>query len=290
MRRYRLLGIAMMITILGVGTAGAQPSAPEKKVTSITPIDLSIDRELVKEKAVLIDGEIYVPVNPLFNQNKLAYYLDGTQNSLYLFFGGETNLNWYENMPDSMKLMSREEVASKLMDGIAYEANRYHSGMMKQDIVNIYSLLKGLLETNERMENAIYMKLNLNQEPNITMLKQNYYYRSEPIRILSSRMYALSRELGDQLGSRERRMMKEVVERIDDALGDKDDALEAMEDWIRSSDEDDLDDVRDNEMDAKENLYEAIELLTGEDLTKPGKVDENSLKHRVDKWIKKQSK
>lgn len=274
-----------------MGTVYAAGVSPFGQFGSYDKVEITVEGVKVPEKGVVIEDQLYIPVGTLFNQKKLAYTYDPATYSAYLFFGGgksESSSYYFSDSIGGGK--SRSDIAKELMNGIPYEAKDYHSGMMRQDIVNIVSLSKSLLSTSDSMANAVQTKLTTNRNPNIEMVKQAVYYRSVPLELMQDRMEALADELGRQIGSKPKRQMNDVIDYIDDALKNKKKALEALEDWLRTSDEDDLEDYRDYEEEVKENIYDAVEILNGENLKKSGERKENNLLSKVNEWIAKQGR
>ncbi|WP_431809596.1 hypothetical protein [Brevibacillus agri] len=274
------------VFVSGVGTVYAISGSPYGKLGEYEQVALSVDRTPITEKGILIDGQVYVPVEPLYKMNKLGYFQNSSSYEAYLFFGGLDSYVDYSSLATT-KTKSISDIEEEIMKGIPYESDGYHSGMMRQDILNIAILAKTLIMTSQQIDSAVHLKLTQNVTPNFELIKQGVQYRTLPITIMEDRMEALADELGRQIGSRERRKMEDVIDELDEAVRNKEKALEAFEDWVRSSDEDDLDDYRRYEEKAKENVYSAVELLTGEDLENPGKRDTGSLKDKVDAWINK---
>ncbi|MET3291666.1 UNVERIFIED_CONTAM: hypothetical protein ABID98_004236 [Brevibacillus sp. OAP136] len=172
------------------------------------------------------------------------------------------------------------------MQGIPYDADDYHSGMMMQDIVNVTALAKALWSTGDTIENVIQLRLNQNRDPNLALVRQGILYRTIPLDIMEDRMQSLADELGRQISSRERRKMEDVEDYIAKAVKSKEKALDALEEWVSSSNKKDLEDIRDYEKDAKKYLEKAIILLTGEDVSDNSNSNkEDSLKKKVEKWI-----
>lgn len=284
-----MLTTSVLALLFGIGTVYAAEGSPFGKLYGFDKVSLNVEGYKVPDNGVLIDGQLYIPVNPLYARDKLAYYYDPKSYEAFLFFGGNnTSGTWQSNIGKGMK--SKSEIAEEIMQGIPYESEGYHAGLMRQDVVNIASLAKGLLLTSDQMENAVQQKLSLGRTPNMELVRQAVLYRSLPLEIMEDRMEALADELKKQIGSRQRRMMEDVIENIDDALRYKQKSLNALEDWMRTSDKDDLEDYRDYEDDVKKHIYEAIELLTGEDLKVPGKVNSKNIKTEIEKWILKQGK
>lgn len=274
------------VFVSGIGTAFAMNENPYGKLGEYDQVALNVDRTPISEKGVLINGQVYVPVEPLLKMNKLGYYQDSSSYQAYLFFGGEDKYIDYSDLL-STKTKSISDIEDDIMKGIPYESNGYHSGMMRQDILNIAILAKTMIMNSQQIDSAVHLKLTQNVTPNFDLIKQGVQYRTMPITIMEDRMEALADELGSQLGSRERRKMNDVIDELDEAVRNKEKALEAFKDWVRSSDEDDLDDYHRYEKKAKENVYTAVEILTGEDMEKPGSRDTDSLKDKVDAWINK---
>ncbi|WP_432775402.1 hypothetical protein AAFJ72_19695 [Brevibacillus gelatini] len=274
------------VLVSGVGTVYAISGSPYGKLGEYERVALSVDRTPITEKGILINGQVYVPVEPLYRMNKLGYFQDPSAYEAHLFFGGKDSYVDYYGWATT-RTKSISEIEEEIMKGIPYESDRYHSGMMKQDILNITILAKTLIMTSQQIDSAVHLKLTQNVTPNFELIRQGVHYRTLPIAIMEERMEALADELGRQIGSRERRKMEDVIDELDEAVRNKEKALEALEDWVRTSDEDDLDDYRRYEERAKENVYAAVKLLTGEDLENPGKNRTDSLKHKVDAWINK---
>lgn len=281
--------VASLALSLGViGTAFAAGVSPYGQTANLDNVALTVDNKPIQDKGILVNGQLYVPAKTLSDQKKLAYYYDKDSYNAYLFSGGSDN---DKNVAASVaiytsSMKNRDQIANEIMQGIPYETKDYHSGMMMQDITNIRALAKGLLTTSDSIENVIQMRLSQNKQPNLTLVRQGILYRTIPLDIMEDRMQALADELGRQIGSRERRKMEDVADDIRKAVNSKEKALNALEDWVSSSDKSDLADVRDYEKDAKKYLYKAILNLTGEDLNNPNKEENEGLKQKVEKWIK----
>lgn len=289
MRKVTILATVGALAI-GIGTAYAAGS-PYGKLGPYEQVSINMDREKTNAKGVLINKEIYVPVSAMQKNNKSAYYYDSANYEVHLFFGGgqeSNNTVDYYYRDNGYQYKSKSELAAEVMKNIPYDDANYHSGMMHQDILNITSFSKAFLTVTEMMDNAVQSKVSINRDPNMEIIKQALRYRGLPLELMDDRMEALAEELGDQIGRREERDMEDVRDHIQDAIKYQNKAYNVLEDWLRSSDEDDLDDYRDYVEEVKENLYEAIELLTGEVMDEPGQVNEDSLKKEVEKWLLKQ--
>ena len=269
--------------------AGASPFG---QLGGYDKVEVVIDRTPVEEKGLLIEGNLYIPANALKAQNKLAYAYDEKAYRAYLFFGGAAQGAATGNAVDGNRerLVDEREIELSFMAGIPYEADDYHAGMMRQDIINIATLAKALLETSSDWEKAVYAKLNFNRDPNLSMLRQKLAYRTVPFTVLEDRMKALAEELGDQISRSYERKMEDVIDELKEAVEKKEKALESLEDWLNSSDEDDLEDYRDYDEEARESIYDAIEKLTGENLKKPSDYYDNNIQDKVKEWTLKQQK
>lgn len=276
-------------------TVWAAEGSPFGKFGEYDKVEIIFEKDQIQEKGTIIEGKLYVPIDVLRDRNKAAYHYDPEKYQAYLFFGGGGDSNSSNSASTSARsttknLTTKSAIASGFMSGIPYEADDYHSGMMRQDIMNLGTLARALKDTSKDMDTVVYAKLNFNKDPDINILQQRLTYRSMPFEIMEDRLYALADELGKQLGSSEERRMNDVIDEIDEAVGKKEKAIEALKDWIRSSDEDDLDDFRDYEEDAQETLVEVIKKLTGENLDttiKNPKKYENNLLDAVEEWSTK---
>lgn len=273
-------------------TVWAAEGSPFGKFGEYDKVEIVVEKSQVEEKGAIIDGKLYVPIDVLRDRNKAAYYYDPEKYQAYLFFGGggsstTSDSSSISNRTTANKLTIKSALSSGFMTGIPYEADDYHSGMMRQDIINLGTLSRALMDTSKDMDTVVYAKLNFNKNPDIDLLQQRLTYRSMPFEVMEDRMYALADELGRQIGSSEKRRMKDIIDDIDDAVRKKEKAIDALNDWIRTSDEDDLDDFRDYEEDAQEMLVEVIKKLTGDNLdqtTKNPKKYENNLLDEVEEW------
>lgn len=284
--------IASLLLGSVAAVAWAQEGSPFGKFGEYDKVELLFDRTPIDEKGVLIDGQLYVPINVLRDRNKAAYYYDVEKYQAYLFFGGANNAastgtSSIGTSSAAKKSDGKSAVSPGFMSGIPYEADHYHAGMMRQDIINIATLAKALNDTSKDLDTVVYSKLTFNKDPDISLLHQRLNYRSIPFDLMEDRMYALADELGRQIGSSERRKMKDIIDDIDEAVRKKEKALDALQDWIRSSDEDDLDDFKDYEQDAEEILVTVIKKLTGENLDNPSDKYTNNLLDEVEKWSDK---
>ncbi|UFJ40072.1 hypothetical protein LOK74_18850 [Brevibacillus humidisoli] len=290
-KQVMLACLASVLTGSLAATVLAAGASPFGQLGEYDKVKVIVDRTPVEDKGLLIDGNLYIPVNALREENKLAYVYDPETYQAYLFFGGTAaNQGTNPSATDQSPSPSEREVALGFMSGIPYEADDYHSGMMRQDVINIATLAKALLDTSGDWENAVYSKLNFNRNPNLSMLRQKLAYRTVPFQVLEDRMEALAEELGDQISGRYERKMEDVIDELEEAVEKKEKALESLEDWLQSSDEDDLEDYRDYDEEAKESISDAIEKLTGEDLEDPTDHHSNNIKEKVEEWSRKQQK
>ncbi|MFF0828880.1 hypothetical protein ACFYU8_18350 [Brevibacillus sp. NPDC003359] len=284
----RKIVLTSVVTLLiGVGTVYAAGS-PYGKIGNYELVAINMDREKTNAKGLFINGEIYVPVSEMQKNNKVAYFYDSANYQTHLFFGGGKDSNdsfdpYYRD--NGYQYKSKSELAAEVMKNIPYDDDRYHSGMMHQDIINIASFAKAFLSVTEMMDNAVQSKASINRDPNLELIKQGMVYRGLPLELMDDRMKALANELGDQIGRSEERDMDDVRDNIQEAIKYQNKAFRVLEDWLESSDEDDLDDYRDYVEEVRDNLYEAVETLTGEVLDKPGTVNDDSLKKEVEKWL-----
>lgn len=278
----------LAISIGLIGTAFAAGLSPYGQTGDLENVALTVDNKPIQDRGVLINGQLYVPAKALSDQNKMAFYYDKDTYSGYLFSGGGNN---EKNISASVALYSdksksKKQIADEIMQGIPYDADDYHSGMMMQDIVNVTALAKALWSTGDTIENVIQLRLNQNRDPNLALVRQGILYRTIPLDIMEDRMQSLADELGRQISSRERRKMEDVEDYIAKAVKSKEKALDALEEWVSSSNKKDLEDIRDYEKDAKKYLEKAIILLTGEDVSDNSNSNkEDSLKKKVEKWI-----
>ncbi|MGO0058942.1 hypothetical protein ACTID9_02725 [Brevibacillus fluminis] len=275
-----------------IGTAFAAGVSPYGQTGDLENVALTVDNKPIADKGILVNGQLYIPAKALSDQKKIAFYYDKDSYNAYLFSGGgdseKTVAASVAMYTSSMK--NRDQIAKEIMQGIPYETDDYHSGMMMQDITNITALAKGLLTTSDSIENVIQMRLSQNKLPNLTLVRQGILYRTIPLDIMQDRMQSLADELGRQISSSKRRDMEHVADDIQKAVNSKEKAIDSLEDWVSSSDKRDLEDVRDYEKDAKKYLYRAIKDLTGEDLENPNKEEEGGLKQAVEEWIRKKAK
>lgn len=265
----------------------AADGSPFGKVGDYDKVELLIDRSPISDRGVLIEGKLYVPVDALRDRNKAAYYYDPEKYQAYLFFGGAQTTTSPATTSTTTSRSTESSSTPDYMTGIPYDADNYHSGMMRQDIINIATMAKALMSVSKDMDSVVYSKLTFNRDPDMTLLQQRFNYRSMPFDIMEDRMYALADELGRQLGSSERRKMKDIIDDIHDAVRKKEKSLDALRDWLDSSDDNDLDDFRDYEKDAKDLLIDVIKKLTGENLATDNKdlsKYKNNLLDAVDKW------
>ncbi len=288
---------ALLISLSGLlatglaATAVAAGASPFGQFGSYDKVEVFVDGTSVKDRGVLIEGKLYVPVDPLRDMNKAAYYYDPQTYQVYLFFGGRrSNPQTVDPMAVGGTPLATGNVQPGFMEGIPYDADNYHAGMMRQDIINIATLAKALLDTSRDLDNVVYSKLTFNRNPDMNLLRQRLMYRSMPFSLMKDRMDALADELGRQIGSSYKRKMKDVMDELDTAVRKKEKAMDALEDWIRSSDKDDLDDFRDYEDDAKDSIYSAIRKLTGENIKNPQQKYSDNIKERVEKWAQNQRK
>ncbi|MGC5324900.1 hypothetical protein [Brevibacillus sp. SYSU BS000544] len=286
-----MLGASLLLGSVAA-TVWAAEGSPFGKFGEYDKVEIVVEKNQVVEKGAIIDGKLYVPIDVLRDRNKAAYYYDPEKYQAYLFFGGGGSSTVNDsssgnNSTSANKLTVKSALTSGLMSGIPYEADDYHSGMMRQDIINLGTLARALMDTSKDMDTVVYAKLNFNKDPDINLLQQRLIYRSMPFEVMEDRMYALADELGRQIGSSEKRRMKDIIDDIDEAVRKKEKAIDALKDWIRSSDEDDLDDFRDYEEDARETLVEVIKKLTGDNFDKNDKNPqryENNLLDEVEDW------
>ncbi|MBO8164268.1 MAG: hypothetical protein H0Z34_11205 [Brevibacillus sp.] len=283
-----LIGLASLLSISITAAVWAAGASPFGQLGSYDKVEVIVDRTPVKEKGLLIEGELYIPVEALRAQNKLAYVYDAQTYQAYLFFGGGTQQQGTSSAGSQPGTPTRDEVILGFMSGIPYEADGYHSGMMRQDIINIATLAKALLATSKDWEKVVYSKLTFNRNPDVGLLRQQLSYRTIPFDILEERMEALAEELGDQISRSYERKMEDVIDELEEAVEKKEKALETLEDWLQTSDEDDLEDFRDYDEDAKESIYDAIRKLTGEDLEDPTDHYSNNIKAEVEEWLLEQ--
>ncbi|WP_139491119.1 hypothetical protein [Brevibacillus dissolubilis] len=292
MKKRTILTSLAFLLLSGIGTAWAASVSPYGQFGTYDKVALTMDRAQVPDKGVIIEGNLYIPAESLRKIDKLAYVVDNQSYQAHVFLGGnsaEVN-NLYNKLGSSYQTKSKSQIASEIMGNIAYDTRGYHSGMMRQDILNIASLAKALYNTSEQMEAAIQLKLSVNTTPNTALIEQGVAYRSIPLELLEERMEVLAESLGDNLSSRDERDMEDVIDYIEDALENKQKSLRAFNDWIESSDEDDLEDIRDYEEDVKDDLADAIQILIGEDIQRPGvKIDDDHLQAAVDEWIRKKA-
>jgi|GEM_PF-2185187 len=289
-KRPFTLAVAGGLIFAAAATVYAAGVSPYGQFGSFDKAAMTVDRSPIEDKAVIIDGKLFVPADVLRDQNKLAYYYDGEKYLAHLFLGGANSEQSGKAQAAKPGQTLTKAMISSVMSGISYEADRYHAGMMRQDIINISTLAKALLDTSRSLDHVVYAKLTFNRDPDLKLLKQTLTLRSLPFEVMDERMEALAEELGKQVGSSSERKMNDVIEELQEAIKKKEKALDALEDWIRSSDEDDLEDFRDYEEDAKDSITSAVKDLTGEDLVNdPPKNDpEDSLKGKVEEWARKQ--
>ncbi|MGD8190298.1 hypothetical protein ACQCN2_09980 [Brevibacillus ginsengisoli] len=283
-----LVPVAVAITLLGsvAATAWAAGGSPFGKVGDYDKVELMIDRSPISDRGVIIDGKLYVPMDTLRDRNKAAYYYDVNTYQAYLFFGGAGTTNQANTTMTTGNNASSTR-SPNFMSGIPYDANNYHAGMMRQDIINISTLAKALMNVSKDMDSVVYAKLTFNRDPDMNLLHQQLNYRSMTFDIMDERMYALADELGRQLGSSNKRNMKDIIDDIHDAVRNKEKALSALQDWLVSSDKRDLEDFKDYEKDAKDLLVGVVKKLTGENLdpgSKKSSKFDNNLLDAVDKW------
>ncbi|WP_232699450.1 hypothetical protein [Brevibacillus daliensis] len=290
MKKTKLFALTATIIALSTTTvfAAKQLVYPYGQLGEYPQIALSTDRSPIKERGLYINGQVYVPVEALQTQKKLAYYFDPSRYQAHLFFGGAGGST--QMTQEAQRVVSNQQIVDSLMGSISFDASNYHSGMMLQDIDNIASLAKQLKLTTDSMNKAVYSKLNQNITPNMSLLKQTYAYGTVPLELMQDRMEKLADSLGDNVSSRDERRMEDVMELIDDAIYKKHRALTAFEDWLQSSDEDDLDDLHDYEEEANKDIDNAIKYLTGLDAKDLGDKYKNNLRDNVVKWISKQNK
>lgn len=289
-----MLGASLLVGSVAA-TVWAAEGSPFGKFGEYDKVEIIVERNQVQEKGAIIDGKLYVPVDVLRDQNRAAYYYDPVSYQAYLFFGGGSSTNTVDSKSSSSvtstsNLTAKSAIASGLMAGIPYEADDYHSGMMRQDIINLATLARALMDTSKDLDSVVYAKLNFNKDPNLDLIQQRLAYRSMPFEIMEDRMSALADELGRQVGSSEKRRMKDIIDDIEEAVRKKEKAIDSLKDWIRTSDEDDLDDFRDYEEDAREILVDVIKKLTGENLDKNAKNPQkykNNLLDEVQEWSSK---
>ncbi|AYB36998.1 hypothetical protein [Brevibacillus laterosporus] len=290
MKGMKLIALSTALLALGGTTvfAATQLVSPYGQEGNYQKVALTVDRSPINERGIVIEGKVYVPVEPLQNLRKLAYSQDDASFVTHLFFGGSGGSTTLTQ--EAQRVMGDKDVLNTLMQSIPYESKNYHSGMMLQDLQNIASLASQMKKTTDTLNKAIYSKLNQNVTPNVGMLKQTYTYATVPIEIMRDRMEALSDEMGDKLSKSDRRRMDDVIELLNDAVKYKQKSVRTFEDWLESSDEDDLEDMRDYEKDANKYIDEAIKYLNGFDAKKPGKKYSNNLRDSVLEWIRKTNK
>lgn len=286
-----IVPVAVALAMLGsvAATVWAAEGSPFGKIGEYDKVELLLDRTPVSDRGVLLDGKLYVPVDALRDRNKAAYYYDPVKYQAYLFFGGGETTNPVSTSTTSTNT-SKSTSTPDYMVGIPYDADDYHAGMMRQDIINIAAMAKALKDVSKDMDTVVYSKLTFNRDPDLELLKQRMNYRSMPFEIMEDRMYALADELGRQISSSERRKMKDIIDDIHDAIRKKEKAMDALQDWLNNSDEDDLDDFRDYEADAQELLIDIIGSLTGENVDPNDKTPtkmKNNLLDEVDEWSAK---
>lgn len=283
-------GLACLLTGTLAASVVAAGASPFGQLGGYEKVELVVDHIPVQGKGLLIDGELYIPASALRQQNKLAYVSDDQAYRAYLFFGGAATGATSGNAAagDQKTLPDKRAIELSFMAGIPYEADNYHAGMMRQDIINIATLAKALLRTSSDWEKAVYAKITYNRNPNMALLRQQLAYRTVPFTVLEDRMEALAEELGKQISRKYERRMQDVIDDLQDAVENKERALDALEDWLKSSDEDDLEDYRDYDEDANESIYDAIEKLTGENLKKPSDYNDNNIQAKVKEWSLKQ--
>ncbi|MGE5702149.1 MAG: hypothetical protein ACM32O_06445 [Clostridia bacterium] len=279
-----IAGIAVMGAAASVLAAGVSPFG---QFGAYDKLELVIDKSPVQQRAVMIEGELYIPAESLRQLNKVAYYVDGQSYQAHMFLGG-SGTSGSEDSSGRRTTSSTRIVEPGFMNNVPYDARNYHAGMMRQDVINIATLAKTLLDTSRDLENVVYSKLAFNQDPDMTQLRQRLNYRTAPFDVMEDRMDALANELGEQkgLGSKWERRMEDVIDYLDDAVKSKNKALNALEDWIDSSDKDDLKDFRKYEEDARESIGDALKILTGENIDDAKKKSENNLKDAIDQWTK----
>ncbi len=285
----KIVAVSVLASMIVGTTVFAADSSPFGQFGTYDKVDLTVEKLHVESKGVIIDGNLYVPMDVLTKQNKAAYYYDAKSFQAYLFFGGGSNDSGNsQSRAASSNNTSRSAIEDKLMESIPYDAKNYHSGMMRQDVINIAMLAKSLAATSDDLEKAVFAKMSGNINPDMKLLRQRVSYRTIPFDVMSDRMEVLADELGRQskpLGTTYKRRMNDVIDYLRDAVRDKEKALDALEDWLDSSDKDDLQDYRDYDKDANKNIDKALKYLTGESTS--GSSNTDNLKAKIDEWLKK---